>query len=363
MTGQLTILVVASAALLALALSGWWRALLYPLTIRPSRLTVSRQRLLVREPADVNRINLILGSFARGFNRCITGASAECWREYCASLPSLLRPFAHEGAAMGHIARRMGRYAADRFEREIVKPGPEFRYLYYVGLGFWAGMRGYSAERMTKLVGGLDRLHRFLCFDGYGFSQAFFHYRRDPSRLGRLDLFAGYACNAAYQGVGRAFYFLFMDEPDRIVEHLRRLGDHAADAAAGVGLAAFFVNPDRLHKARLVAERIPADLRPHFHLGMCFGAKARAINDVEEFERNIGLIPKFEADAVHAAVRECDRVELLVRSEKRDDGYAEWRARVTAWMVDHIEYPLAGVRAKAVGGAAPSARSVSHLRT
>ncbi|MFQ5495999.1 MAG: hypothetical protein ACE5EX_11530, partial [Phycisphaerae bacterium] len=50
------------------------------------------------------------------------------------------------------------------------------------------------------------------------------------------------------------------------------------------------------------------------------------------------------ADAVRVSIRECDRIELLIRSEPDDNGYRTWRRRVTLWIADNIDYPFAGVR-------------------
>lgn len=326
-----------------LADTGLWRLAFAAFCIPSRQMSVKRLGLHVEAPADVERVNTLLQSFAGGFNKTIVAPLASEWRAYCDSRPVLYRPFAHEGAAMGYTLRHLFRFDPAEFEEELVKPRPEFRYLHYVGLGFWWAMRKYDAARVQRGVHGLDPLHRYLCYDGYGFKHAFFDYPKNPEVLRRLDAFEGYARNSAYQGVGRAFFFLYMARPDLLIEHLDKLGQHAEDAVAGVGLAAVFVNPDRLEQAQKLGAGLPASWHPHYHLGMCFGLKARSINDVEQFERDMAQAEKPVQDAVCASVRECDRVELQVRAEQRDDGYRKWRMRVTSWMADHVEYPMAGV--------------------
>ena len=328
----------------ALAVTGWWRYGFAMWAIRPKQMRVDRLGLYVSALPDVERINSILESFAGGFNAMIARPSAAGWKGYCESLPTLNRPFAEEGAAMGHTLRRLFFYSPTAFEADVVRPRPEFRYLYYVGLGFWSGMRNHDAHRLTEVTRGLDPLHGFLCYDGYGFKLAFFDYPNDVNAVRRLDSLEGYARNAAYQGVGRALWFRFMDRPDLFIEHVSRFGVHAVDAAAGAGLAVVFVNPDRLEFARAWAAKMPAQWQPHVHLGMCFGLKARSINNVEQFERDTAGLDSKVKDAVFAAIRECDRIELLVRAERGDNGYRDWRARVTQWMADHIEYPLARLK-------------------
>lgn len=348
------------AIVVALAVvTGWWRYVFAAWAIRPRQMRVDRLGLFVSAPADVERVNSILESFAGGFNAMIARPSKAAWKGYCESLPALNRPFAEEGAAMGYTLRGLFSYSPAQFETDIVRPRPEFRYLHYVGLGFWSGMRNHDARRLAQVVTGLDPLHGYLVFDGYGFKHAFFDYPKDETILRKLDSLDGYARNAAYQGVGRALWFRFMDRPDLFIEHVSRFGVHAVDAAAGAGLASVFVNPDRLEMARAWAAKMPAEWQPHVHLGMCFGLKARSINNVEQFERDTAGLDSRVKDAIFASIRECDRIELLVRAESGEDKYRNWRSRVTEWMMDHVEYPLAGVK---VGAQPRSAGTDSQPR-
>ncbi|HUU83078.1 MAG TPA: DUF1702 family protein, partial [Phycisphaerae bacterium] len=281
------IVLIGAVGLCLLAVTGWWRLAFLAFRVRPASMTVQRLGLAVSDPADVHRVNTILQSFASGFNAMISRPRAPQWRRYCDSLPALFGPFAHEGAAMGFTLRRLFGYRSADFEDLIVKPRPDMRYLYYVGLGFWSGMRSHGPRRLGRVVRGLDTLHLYLCYDGYGFKHGFFDYPRNPQCLGRLDAFQGYARNAAYQGVGRAFFFRFMQRTDLLIEHVRRLGDYAADAAGGMGLASVFVFPDRLEVARKLATALPLEWHDDFHVGMCFGLKARSLNDPEQFERDL----------------------------------------------------------------------------
>lgn len=341
------ILAIAASLLVLLAAgaySGAWRRGLAVFTIRPARMTVQRLGLVVDSQENVDRVNTILHSFAGGFNRMLTSRSLAAALADCDSLPPLYRPFAHEGVAMGYLPRNLMRFRGADFEKTIVKPRPEFRYLYYVGLGFWSGMRNHAPSRLERTAAELDVLHRYLCFDGYGFKVAFFDHPRDAAALSRLARFSGYARHAAYHGVGRALWFRYLADAPQLIRQLRALGEHAVDAAAGVGLAATFVFPDRLENACALAAEMPAEWQPHVHLGMCFALKARSINDVDEFERNLARLPGSMRDAARASIRECDRVELLVRSDADDEKYRRWREQVTAWMQEHIEYPMAGVR-------------------
>ncbi|MCP4246565.1 MAG: DUF1702 family protein [bacterium] len=357
-------IILPGAALAALAgVTGWWRLAFAAFHIRSGRLTVEKLNLAVSDPQDVQRVNTILASFAGGFNATISRPSGSAWRRYCASLPTMFEPFAHEGVAMGYTPRRLFRFDPADFEDQIVRRRPDFRYLYYVGVGFWSGMRSHSVAALTRITERLDPMYRYLCYDGYGFKQAFFGTSRTPADLGGLDGLEGYARNAAHQGVGRALYFLFMDRPDRMRDYLDGLGEFAADAAAGMGLAAVFVNPDRIEVARRLGAQMPPALRDHFHLGMCFGLKARSITDSETFEQQVDLLEPDVTDSVWASIRECDRIELLVRASQGQNGYHQWRSGVTLWLAENVRFPMSGLRSRTtVGGGQPRPHPYNQRR-
>ena len=359
MSTGIAIAAVGALAVAVLAATGRWRYALRPFAIGPARMTVERLGLRVATPETIERVNTVLSSFAGGVNAMMGAPSSTAWKHYCDSRPILYQPFAHEGVAMGYTVRHLFRFSPAEFEENLVRPRPEFRYLYYVGLGFWSGMRHHRPKRVMRVVAGLDPMHGYLVYDGYGFKSAFFDYpKKDAKALEHLSRLDGYARNAAYQGVGRAFFFLYMDDADEMNRRLHGLGDYAADAAAGVGLACVFVNPDRLEVARAIAAALPTDLHDHVHLGMCFGLKARSINHAAQFELDMAQLPRSVRDAVYASVRECDRVELLVRAERGSDGYEKWRSEVTGWMTRHVRYPLQEIRDPA---ADQSAHGPTHM--
>lgn len=338
-------MLLAGVLLFAVAVCAWsgWRVLLSPFRIDPRKMTVARLALGVDEALSVARVDGILRHFLGGFNAAITARSIRAASDACDAVPVLYRPFAHEGLAMGYTLHKLFRYGPSAFESAVVRPKPEYRYLYYVGLGFWSGMRKHSAERVERVAQDLDPLHRYLCFDGYGFKHAFFDYPRSADGLRPLDSLTGYARNAAYHGVGRAFFFLSMDRREELIARIRSLGVFANDAASGVGLAMAFVNPDRLEAVFDLAKALPVEWHRHVHLGLCFGLKARSINDLGAFEQNIAGLNSEVRNAIWSSIRECDRIELLVRAESGNDRYRRWRERVTDWMESNIRYPLQSV--------------------
>ncbi len=340
----LAILITTGIAVFFSLFTGWWRLAFAPFGIRSNQMTCKKLGLKVYAPDQIRRVDTILAHFARGFNLTITSRSTQNVSDACDAMSPLFQSFAEEGVAMGYTLRRLFFYNANHFEKNCVKPKPEFRYLYYVGLGFWSGMRNHAPKKIVSIAEHLDPLHQYLCYDGYGFKLAFFDYPGDPQVLSKLNELPDYARHAAYQGVGRAFYFRFMQRVDEMIAHTTRLGDTAIDAAAGIGLAATFVNTDQLHIAQDLATMMPTQWQPHFHLGMCFALKARSINDVDAFEQYLENVETPVRSAIYASIRECDRVELLIRADDKDEKYRRWRDAVTAWMTKNIKYPLAGIR-------------------
>ncbi|MCK4660056.1 MAG: DUF1702 family protein [Phycisphaerae bacterium] len=337
------IVLTAALAVVVLLVSGWWRLVFVPFRIRPARMTVDRLGLAVGR-ADMERVNGVLSHFAGGFNAMLISPTWSGWRSYGNSCPVLFRPFAHEGAAMGYTPRRLFRCRPEEFEASVVKYQPAMRYMYYVGLGFWSGMRDHSPQRLGCIVDALDPLHGCLCYDGYGFKYGFFDYLKDPDIVWRFDKLEGYARNVAYQGLGRSFWFLFMGDHGLLIERISMLGDYAPDVAAGLGLASVFVFPDRLEVSRGLGMELPETWHDDFHLGMCFGLKARSICHPEQFERDLGRLESGVRAAVCASVQECDRIEEQLRAEQCEDGYQRWRGLVSRWMANHIEFPLAGLK-------------------
>jgi hypothetical protein len=324
--------------------AGWWRRVFAVAGIPKRQMTVARLGLHVHEPAHVARVDAILSAFADGFNTILSAPHPDAWRAKAESMPTILQPFAHEGGAMGHIPRRLFRYDPVRFEAQFPRRQPQFRYLYYVGLGFWAGMRNYSAKAMARLVDGLDPLYRYLCYDGFGFKRAFFDRPQRDDGLAALDELSGYARAAAYQGVGRALWFWYMDDLPGLAGAIRQGGDCAEHAAAGVGLAAVFTFPDRLPEVLDLMGELPAEWHRHVALGLCFGLKARATTDRGDFTAQVARLPGPRRQAIAESIEACDRIEADVRSDGLPDGYRRWREAVTQGLEQNVVFPMQATR-------------------
>lgn len=254
------------------------------------------------------------------------------WLAKCDAHEPHWRPFAFEGAAFGHGALASSGFERwDRLEADVISRRPRYVYLAHVGVGFWWAFRhGHRFEKMLPILQGYDPLYRYLCADGYGFKFGFFDFMRDRSRVRHLLELPGYFRNAAFQGVGRGLYFGFLGDRAGLFEAVGEFApEHDADLIAGAGLAAAFAETDRPHRAVDFARSVPFEWRPHAHLGLTFGFKARALADPDYFDDCLSKLRTPAAAAIRRAVALCDDVEQAVRDDKAKEGYRLWRERLT----------------------------------
>ncbi|MEE9294191.1 MAG: DUF1702 family protein [Phycisphaerae bacterium] len=330
------------ALLIAAALAtGAWRLVLRPACIKPGTMAPAKLGFKVSRPEDCSCVEGICEAFAGGFNAMIAGRSSRAWSQYSDGLPVFFRPFAEEGAAMGYPLRAIGRFSPHGFEESLVRRRPGYRYLHYVGLGFWHAMRDHAPARLERIVAQLDPLLGMLCWDGYGFKFGFFDYADESRWRPRLAALDGYAVHAAYQGLGRSLWFRFMDQPAELIEQIRSCGPYAGDVAAGAGLAVVFTTVDRPERGLEVLEQMPEGWHPDVLLGMCFAYKARSISDPDFFAHALDGYQDARRDAITAAIERCDGVESVIRRDGvRSDAYRRWRETLRMWLQEHIEYPF-----------------------
>jgi enediyne biosynthesis protein E3 len=340
-------IVVVSLIVVVILITGVWRPLLLRrFVIKPQDMTPEALGFDVSEPADVERINGICRAFSSGFNTMLVARSADSWTRNTDETAVFYRPFADEGAAMGFSARRLGLCSPASFESNIVQPSSQFRYLHYVGLGFYHAMRKTDPARLATVIRTLDPLLGSLCWDGYGFKTGFF----DFDRLGidgireRFSKVKGYPRNIAHQGLGRSLWFRYMGNPQKLRETVAQFDDYANDVASGVGLAVVFTMIDRPQRVEAILRTLPDKWQNHVMLGMTFAFKARAVADPVAYKN---WLVAFEDDAritVNWAVDRCDQIEQTLRDgDPVADGYRVWRDRLRAWLGENVAFPLTNV--------------------
>jgi hypothetical protein len=314
------------------------------LTPFPALLEPLLLPLLRRDPAEIARrarsfrieredkrgmVDRLGRAFLGGYNAMLArgapgGVAAEGRR-----VESHYRPFFFEGAATGYVARSIVTRSCSpaRAEADLLGMEPAFRYLYYVGLGLGYGFRHAARpEALLELEARVDPLYLPLCFDGWGFKLGFFDFPRRPGVLARLARVPAEQRFAAYQGFGRALYFVYMDDPRGFGEVRSALGAaHGDDLEFGRSLARGFTGvdePDEL--VRWVDSAGDERDRAPRLLGITWALTARRMNDA----------PYFAACMARAAPPNRERLERLPAACEREreaaSNYADWQARTRA---------------------------------
>ena len=168
-----------------------WRGPLLRLLRRSPEEIAGRARRFRIHGQDGRDLVAGVGSaFIGGFNAMLGNATLAEVAAQGSGVTPHFRPFYFEGAAMGYLPRRFLRRgpSLQHAERDLLAMNPAFRYLYYVGLGFWYGMttRRGPASLLT-LAPYLDPIYYPLCYDGFGFKMAFYDDAADPKTLRRLE--------------------------------------------------------------------------------------------------------------------------------------------------------------------------------
>ncbi len=301
------------------------KPILLPL-LRRDPAEVEKQLPLFRISTDEGRqmVSRLGAAFIGGYNAMLTARGAREVSEEGLRLDPHFRPFFFEGAAMGYLPRGylFPGFGLDTAERDLMAMHPRFRYLYYVGLGFWYGFRHKrNPARIQALEPHVEPLYYPLCYDGFGFKLGFFEYPQRPSVRDVLDRGPAEHRHAVYQGFGRALFFVHMDDEEGFERaKAETRPNHRADLEFGRSLACAFTGldrPDRLVK-HLTAARGERDLAARL-LGVTWALTAREMNDPDYFQACLARA-SVETQKLLRRLPEACR-EALSRSST----YAEWQ--------------------------------------
>lgn len=200
-----------------------------------------------------------------------------------AAVPWNRKAFYWEGHAFALAMRQSfgARSSSDR----IAAPG--HRYMYYTGLGVWQGVARYL--RLPRV--SLDP-QRWLDVDdflgcrpllagGQSFSEVCIRGRVELSDLAPLAAEGDHDwLTGTFQGAGRAMWFLYMRSPERLIQALQGLGEHAEFAAEGVGLAFTYTqlaDPSWILK---MLDAMPEAMRPALMRGVRLALAANLEDDL-----------------------------------------------------------------------------------
>jgi len=299
-------------------------------------------RALRRDPAEIARrsagfdirtdagrslVASVGNAFLGGFNAMLSAPSmAEVASEGSRVEPHF-RPFFFEGAAMGYAPRGYiwGGHTAAEAERSLITMHPAYRYLYYVGLGFWHGIRHGRVSSLTSLQPHVDSIYFPLCYDGFGFKMGFYDYPRRPRlTLARLGSCPQEHLFALHQGFGRALYFVFMDDEPGLIR-LREAfpAERRRDLEFGRSLALAFTRADQPEAlARHLTTSTEEYLTPRL-AGVTWALTAREMNDAGYFARCLGTASPATRELLAQLPRLC------LGALQESSSYLEWQTKTS----------------------------------
>jgi hypothetical protein len=277
--------------------------------------TVTRRALLERAAA----------TFLDGYHLALEHDAAEDLERELRLVAEERRGFAYEGAGMGlALLDALTPWGGSRFVRFLQGAGDPHAYMVHVGVGWvWARLP-FGRERLRRR---LDPLLQWLAFDGWGFHEGYFHWRRYAGGRrppARLD---GYAARAFNQGLGRSWWFVNGGNPALIAQTIARFpAPTRADMWSGIGLAATYageLNGEELAELRGRAGVHEVCLAQ----GSAFAAKAR------ERAGNLTAYTDRAAQALCGlsalgAARLCDAMVENLLSSGEEPAYEIWRLRI-----------------------------------
>jgi len=277
-------------------------------------------------PPDVRALLELHGrSFADGFNLAVAEPDQD---EVAAQLGTVApeeRGFAFEGAGMGLALLDLLRPRAQRFGNFVERHGEDHVYLLHVGAG-WALARLHRRPWARLAV---DPLLRWLCIDGYGFHDAFFHSEHVVREHAVPRRLRGRQRRVFDHGVGRALWFVETAEPRRVAATVDTFAEERrSDLWSGVALAAAYaggLDDDGLDRLAELGDAY----RPELVQGAAFAVTARLrAGHTPEWTRAacLRICGVAVEDAAAATID-----ALSHAGNPGDDGsYERWRAGIRA---------------------------------
>lgn len=196
----------------------------------------------------------VLSTFRRGCTLGLRGASMASAGREAVSLDWDVRAFFHEGHAMGAAGRAACSPVRQNPERGAAGGG--FDVMRYVGYGFWNGVAArYPVPRFgdrASAWSGVASYARYglLMPNGEGFALALFDGGFTRRVRDRIDAMPDRCSReAAFHGVGRVLWFLYMNNFPALCRILDENGDEGEPLGIGLGLAVAFTQvaaPERI---------------------------------------------------------------------------------------------------------------------
>lgn len=298
------------------------------LRISVEEASFARRGFHQKDDQTRRRLEHVGFTFLLGYNAALDQPDIARLVQQLNTVAKELRGFAFEGASMSlALLDLITPWRRDRLRTFLESGGRAHIYMVYVGVG-WALAR---LQRWRKSHPALiDPLLRWLAFDGYGFHEGYFRWRRFVDERAIPEQLSGYARRVFDQGLGRSIWFIEGADTKRIPATIATFpAERRTDIWSGVGLACAYAGGVKRSAIESLRAAAAMPYVSHLAQGAAFAAKTRqrAGNPAEHTELACEVLCGRSADAA------AEITDLALR-DLPDDGevpaYEIWRQRIRA---------------------------------
>lgn len=251
--------------------SGWLRRRVFGLS--PKAVNFEHRGFLGADAVLRQRLDAVCNAFLAGYHFSLEASALPALEARLAGVDLELRGFAFEGAAMGLALReRVLPWRSGLIRQFLQGRGDAHAYMVHVGIGWvWARVPFAFCRGQKKL----DPLLGWLAFDGWGFHEGFFHWRKYITGRPAPEKLSGYERRVFDQGFGRSLWFVLGGNVELLAATISNFSaDRRGDLWSGLGLAATYAGMASEGGLQKLRERA-GKFQPQLAQGAAFAAKAR----------------------------------------------------------------------------------------
>ncbi|HET8847060.1 MAG TPA: DUF1702 family protein [Ktedonobacteraceae bacterium] len=303
------------------------RSLRAYLKIAPDATSFVARGFQIGSPSIQELLEHSANTFVLGYHAALESNDNAALATRLEEIDQPFRGFAYEGAGMALAILDFFSPWNQRFLSFSLAEGNNHIYMLYVGWGWSMGRLPRKQIAITR-KNSYDPLLRWLAYDGYGFHEGFFSWKkslvqhRQPALLPR-----GYARRAFDQGLGRSLWFVCCGDVSLVAQRINAFPEsRQADIWSGIGLACAYAGGSKEQDQEKLLE-LSAPFHQHLAQGAAFAVKARS--------RAGNLGPHTEQACHVLCGASADEVISIIDSATKDlpqDGlepsFEAWRQRI-----------------------------------
>jgi len=305
------------------------RSLRAYLKIAPEATSFVTRGFQIGNSATQKLLEHSASTFVLGYHTALDSDNNATLATHLEQIDLPFRGFAYEGAGMALALLDFFSPWNKRFLPFSLEEGNNHIYMLYVG---WGWSMGRLPRKQIKITGrnAYDPLLRWLAYDGYGFHEGFFSWKKRLVEQRRpLTLPKGYAQRAFDQGLGRSLWFVSCGDVSAVASRINAFPQtRQPDLWSGIGLACTYaggVTDEDLQKI----QDLSTPFQAHLTQGSGFAIKARmrAGNLGEHTQRASYVICRASPDEV---ARRIDLATEDLPPDGLEPSFEVWRQRIQA---------------------------------